>query len=176
MTRAEFNDLVMQMSRKLYGVAWRILNNREEAEDAVQEVFIRLWKMGDKADSYDSIEALVTTMLKNHCIDLLRSRKRRMTEESGKQVLSIPGDHSPFEILDKKESEEIIARLINRLPDNGRQVVRLREIEGLSYEEIAVITGQNVNALRVTISRSRKWLRDEFNRYHYEHKGTEQAS
>jgi DNA-directed RNA polymerase specialized sigma24 family protein len=57
MTRTDFNDLVMQLSRKMYGYAFRILRSREEAEDAVQEVFIKLWKIGEKLGEYTSIEA-----------------------------------------------------------------------------------------------------------------------
>ncbi len=166
----------MQQSRKLYALAWRILNHREEAEDAVQEVFIRIWKMGEKVREYDSVEALAATMLKNHCIDLLRSRKRRISGEAVLQAVPVPSDPSPSDILEGKESGEIIGMLIGQLPENGRQALNMRELEGLTYEEIAERTGQNVNALRVTVSRARKWLRDEYNRYHYEQKGTEQAS
>ena len=65
MTRADFNDLVRQLNRNLYGYAFRILRNQEEAEDAVQEVFIKLWKLGDKLNDYNSIGALAITMIKN---------------------------------------------------------------------------------------------------------------
>ena len=111
MTRAEFNELVMQQSRKLYALAWRILNHREEAEDAVQEVFIRIWKMGEKVREYDSVEALAATMLKNHCIDLLRSRKRRISGEAVLQAVPVPSDPSPSDLLrlsDARCSERLI--------------------------------------------------------------------
>ena len=75
MTRTDFNDLVRQQNRKLYGYAFRILRNQEEAEDAVQEVFIKLWNLGNKLDSYNSIGALATTMIKNFCIDQIRKKK-----------------------------------------------------------------------------------------------------
>ena len=75
MTRTDFNDLIQQLSRKLYGFAFRILRNQEEAEDAVQEIFIKLWKMGQKLDEYNSIDALATTMTKNYCIDQIRKQK-----------------------------------------------------------------------------------------------------
>jgi RNA polymerase sigma-70 factor, ECF subfamily len=65
MSRTDFNDLVHQLNRKLYGYAFRILRNQEEAEDAVQEVFIKLWKMNEKLSEYNSIDALATTMTKN---------------------------------------------------------------------------------------------------------------
>ena len=79
MTRKDFDHLVQQQSRKLYGFAFRILRNQEEAEDVVQEIFIKLWKMGEKLDEYKSIDALATAMTKNYCIDLLRKQKHSFT-------------------------------------------------------------------------------------------------
>jgi RNA polymerase sigma-70 factor (ECF subfamily) len=174
MTRLDFNDLVKQLSRKMYGFAFRILNNREEAEDAVQEVFIKLWKLGDKLGEYNSIEALATTMTKNHCIDQIRKRKHNFTEEyidQGEIRFSFP---SPHEQLEDRESDEIIYRIIEDMQEPQRQILKFREIEGLSYEEISQKTGQNINALRVTISRARKAIRDEYNKYQYERKRTGQ--
>ena len=74
MTRPEFNQLIQQLTRKLYGFAFRILRSREEAEDVVQEIFIRLWKMGNKLDEFKSPEALATTMTKNYCIDMIKKK------------------------------------------------------------------------------------------------------
>ena len=79
MTRTDFNHLIQRQSRKLYGFAFRILRNQEEAEDVVQEIFIKLWKMGEKLDEYKSIDALAITMTKNYCIDLLRKQKHTYT-------------------------------------------------------------------------------------------------
>ena len=75
MTKTDFNNLVISIGRKLYGYAYRILREKEGSEDAVQEVFVRLWKMNAKLDEYDSVEALAVTMVKNYCIDQLRKQK-----------------------------------------------------------------------------------------------------
>jgi RNA polymerase sigma-70 factor (family 1) len=176
MTRTDFNDLVKQLSRKLYGFAYRILSNQEEAEDAVQEVFVKLWKMGEKLDEYKSIEALATTMIKNHCIDQIRKRRRTPLVELENQEYKILLSPSPQEQMESMEAGEIVNGIIEQLPEANRLIVKLREIEGLSYEEIAERTGQNVNALRVIISRTRKIIRDEYNKYHYERKGIEQLT
>ncbi len=176
MTRTDFSDLVRQLSRKLYGYAFRILSNQEEAEDAVQEVFIKLWQMREKLDEYHSIDALATTMTKNYCIDQIRKRKRSYLEELKNQEYSHINSSSPFERQENLEDYEIIHKLIDRLPEAQKQVIKFRELEGLSYEEIAQKTGQNINALRVTISRARKIIRDEYNKYQYERKGTGQLT
>ena len=176
MTRADFNDLVRQHNRNLYGYAFRILRNQEEAEDAVQEIFIKLWNMGTKLDEYKSIGALATTMIKNFCIDQFRKKKHFIQEESEGKDFHNPGDASPYELMESRESEDILHHIIDQMPDIYRDVIRLREIEELSYEEIVQKTGQNINTLRVTLSRARKMIRDEFNKYQYERRGIKEVN
>jgi RNA polymerase sigma-70 factor (ECF subfamily) len=175
MTRADFNDLVRQLNRNLYGYAFRILRNQEEAEDAVQEVFIKLWNLGSKLDAYESTAALATTMVKNFCIDQLRKRKHFTQNENGWQDFQNSISASPYEIMESRESEAILHHIIDKLPDIYKDVIRLREIDGLSYEEIADKTEQNINTLRVTLSRARRMIRDEFNKYQYERRGIKEV-
>ena len=168
MIREDFNDLVRQHNRNLYGYAFRILRNQEEAEDAVQEVFIKLWNLGKKLDEYNSIEALATTMVKNFCIDQLRKKKHLVQKENIQQDFLKTDTESPYELMVKRESDNILNHIIDQLPDIYKNVIILREIEELSYEEIASKTEQNINTLRVTLSRARKIVREEFNKYQYE--------
>jgi RNA polymerase sigma-70 factor (ECF subfamily) len=165
MTRDDFNEYVRQQSRKLYGYAFRILRNQEEAEDAVQEVFIKLWKMKEKLDEYKSIDALATTVIKNYCIDQIRRQKN--LQKTGTENLELNNIEfpSPHRLMEIKESTEIINNIIGNLEEKIRKVVRLREIEELSYEEISDITGLNINTLRVILSRARCTIRDEYNKY-----------
>jgi RNA polymerase sigma-70 factor (ECF subfamily) len=176
MTRADFNDLVRQLNRNLYGYAFRILRNQEEAEDAVQEVFIKLWNMGGKIDGYNSIAALAATMTKNICIDLIRKKKHIVQE--GYEAMELKGqdNSSPYELMDSRESEDILYRIIEELPAIYKDVIKMREIEGLSYEEIANKTKQNINTLRVNLSRARSIIREEFNKYQYERRGTQEVN
>jgi RNA polymerase sigma factor (sigma-70 family) len=176
MTRLEFNGVVRQLNRRLFIYAFRILRNQEEAEDAVQEIFIKLWKMGDRLKEYKSMEALATTMVKNFCIDQIRRKKPLIQEElSNKHSFNLTS-LSPHEQLEEKESKRILHRIIGNLPDIYRTVIELREIDGFSYEEISEKTGQNINTLRVNLSRARGFIRDEYNKYHNEHKGIKQAA
>ena len=171
MTRVDFNELVRLQSRNLYGYAFRILRNQEEAEDAVQEVFIKLWNMEKKLDSYNSIPALATTMLKNLCIDQIRKRRHFLNGEyEGKDFYNLDNS-SPLTIMENNETEEILTQIIEQLPDAYKIVINMREIDGLSYEEIADKTEQNINTLRVTLSRARKIIREEFNKYQHERRG-----
>jgi RNA polymerase sigma factor (sigma-70 family) len=175
MVRADFNDLVRQHSRNLYGYAFRILRSQEEAEDAVQEVFIKLWNMGSKLDEYINVGALAVTMTKNICIDQIRKKKHFVSEENAGREFEKADDVSPFDIMQREESGNILNGIIDKLPEIYRSVIKMREIEDLSYEQIADKTGQNINTLRVTLSRARKLIRDEFNKYQYERRGIKEV-
>lgn len=162
MTRTEFDNLVVASGRKLFGHAYRILGDKEGSEDAVQEVFVRLWKMRKKLDEYESVEALAVTMVRNFCIDQIR--KRRFLDPGGEAAfigLHDP-DPSPQERIESSEASDIMLRIIGELPEQYREIIRMRDMEELSFEEIADLTGQNINTLRVVLSRARKSVRNEF--------------
>jgi RNA polymerase sigma factor (sigma-70 family) len=176
MTRLEFNNHVLQLSRRLYLVAFRFLKSREEAEDAVQEVFIRLWNKREKLDEYFSIEALAITTIKNYCIDQIRKSKPIMLEDQNKSFPVYINEPLPDEIMERAESSQIISGVIDRLPELYRNLITMKEIDGLSYEEIAALTDQNINTLRVNLSRARKMIRDEFKKIKYEYTGNSQTT
>lgn len=176
MTRADFNDLVYKISRKLYGYAYRMLKDQAGAEDAVQEVFIKLWKMKTHLGEYKSIEALASTMTKNYCIDQLRKQKQvEYGNDNSVNLFQGPGP-TPGEQMERNESSSILESIIGKLPEAYREIVQLRDIDGLSYEEIAVQTDQNINTLRVNLSRARKIIRDEYKKYYYEYRGNKKAA
>jgi RNA polymerase sigma-70 factor (family 1) len=176
MTRTEFDNLIRQQSRKLYGFAFRILRNQEEAEDVVQEIFMRLWKMGDRLDEYRSIDALAVAMTRNYCIDHLRKQKHLYSGDFNAADFQTSAAPSPQEQLENNETAEILNKIIESLPEAYRIIIRLKEIEGASYEEIAEKTDQNINTLRVTLSRARKLIRDEYNKYQHERRGIEKIN
>jgi RNA polymerase sigma-70 factor, ECF subfamily len=176
MTRVEFNNVVLNLSRKLFIIAFRFLRNKEEAEDAVQEVFIKLWKMKEKLDEYNSVEGLAKTIIKNYCIDQIRRNKTIRIEKDFMNYQLNSEDPSPVEELQMNETSQILHSIIEKLPVVYRDIIKQREIDGISYKEIAVKTNQNINTLRVTLSRARKLIKDEYKKYLYEYKGTEQVA
>lgn len=175
MTRDDFNDLVRQLNRNLYGHAFRILRSQEEAEDAVQEVFIKLWNLGKKLDEYTNITAMAVTTTRNFCIDTIRKKKHFMEEDIEKNYDKNSNDASPYELMENKESGDIVSHIIDQLPEIYKVVIILREMEDMSYEEIAAKTRQNINTLRVTLSRARKMIREEYNKYQYERRGIKET-
>jgi RNA polymerase sigma-70 factor (ECF subfamily) len=165
MTRADFNNLVHTISRLLYGHAYRILKDQEGSEDAVQEVFVKLWKMNNRLNEYESVSALAVTMVKNYSIDQVRKRKHIGPGDNDAFALFHDTGPSPHERLETSETAATMGRIINELPEAYREIIQLKEINGLSYEEIADQTGQNINTLRVNLSRARKMVRDEYKKF-----------
>ena len=118
MSKPYFESLIQLLSRKLYGFAFRILRNQEEAEDAVQEIFVKLWKMGEKLNEYKSIDALATTMTRNFCLDMLRRQKHSFIVDlniDNYQELTSP---SPHEQIENRESNDIIFNIIENLSES----------------------------------------------------------
>jgi len=173
MTRNDFNAIIKRDSRKLFLIAYRILNNRQEAEDVVQEVFMKMWMMKEKLDKYDDVTALAVTMTRNSSIDIIR-KSRNMSSDDGGKVLTVRDPSlTPFETMVSSENRQIISRIIDELPDEWRNLVQMREIRGMSYEEIACIKGLNINNLRVMLSRARNLIKENYLKYSDERRKAE---
>jgi RNA polymerase sigma-70 factor, ECF subfamily len=168
MTRERFNEIIHEHGRKLFTIAYRIVEDRPEAEDIVQDTFLKMWTMGSKLDQYRDVEALAVTIVRNKCIDAVRKRKFTGKGETPAGVQYQETAVSPHEELVSAETREIIQRIIAALPAAFRQMILMREIDGLSYEEISLATGTNVNSIRVTVSRARQMIKDEYLKQSYE--------
>ena len=160
MKSSEFKLLVMPYSSRLYRMAFRLMNSREEAEDIVQEVYVKLWGMRRELPNYNSIEALCIRITRNLCLDHLRRRKVNHDAMKAEQLKQGSNTETPSDKLEKKEDAELVHKLISALPEPQRSLVHLRHLEGKEYEEIAEMVNMNVNAIRVSISRARKQMRE----------------
>jgi RNA polymerase sigma-70 factor (ECF subfamily) len=141
-------------------MAFGLMNSREEAEDIVQEVYVKLWGMRSELGNYNSIEALCIRITRNLCLDHLRRRKVNLDAMKAEQLKQNSFPETPSENLEKRENAELVHRLISALPEPQRSLVHLRHLEGKEYEEIAEMVNMNVNAIRVSISRARKQMRE----------------
>lgn len=160
MKSSEFKLMVMPYSSRLYRMAFRLMNSREEAEDIVQEVYVKLWGMRGELPNYNSIEALCVRITRNLCLDHLRRRKVNYDAMKAEQLKQESYPETPSDNLEKKEDAELVHKLISELPEPQRSLVHLRHLEGKEYEEIAEMVNMNVNAIRVSISRARKQMRE----------------
>ena len=161
MIARDFKTNILPVSKKLLQFATHFLKDEDEAKDVVQDVFLKLWQKRDELEHIENVEAFAMRMTRNRCLDIMRAGKtipisaetdRRMKEET-------VDVHNQIEFT---ESANQIKKLINQLPDLQRTVMYLRDIEQLSYDEIAETTELQLNAIRVNLSRARKKVRDEF--------------
>jgi RNA polymerase sigma-70 factor (ECF subfamily) len=168
MTPEEFRKTVLPEGRRLYALAFRFLNNREEAEDTVQEVMMKLWSERDGKRDYASVASWCTTVTRNHCIDLLRRKKRLRLEAFGDAGSSTAALAENSAAGDDREAVRMVAAIVSRMKEPGRSAIIMRDMEGYSYEETAEAMGTNITALRTMISRARKQIREEMERlYRY---------
>lgn len=163
-----FKRLFLPFHPKLYRIAYALVGDKADAEDLLQEAYCKLWNKRYELSDIRNPEAFAVTLIKNLCLDHLRSARANRHEESIDDV-SIPVDVLPDRDLEAKDEMNTIQELINRLPENQRQVLRLRSIEDCSLEEIGEITGFSAVNVRTLLSRARKMIREQYERlYAYE--------
>jgi RNA polymerase sigma-70 factor (ECF subfamily) len=155
-----FTTEVLPIREKLFRTAYKMLEEKQDAEDAVQEVFLKLWHMRDNLERYDNLEAFATTVTKNLCIDKLRVRDRSLPLEDDLYRRACPDN--PYLQLERKNTEEVLKAIIEGLPALQQAIIRMKDIEEYELTEIAEITGTNVEAVRVNLSRARKKVREEY--------------
>ena len=157
-----FKQRILPVQGRLFRVAQLFLRNREEAEDALQDVLLRLWTNRQQLGTYQSIEALAVQMTKNLCLDRLKAhRMQKMTDDTAWLDVSADGV-SPYRQVELADSARLMQQLIDALPDPQKLIVHLRDVEECSFEEIEQITGLTINHIRVILSRARQHLRDSY--------------
>ena len=155
-----FKSTVLPLRDKLLKYSVKLTDDGADAEDIVQEAFLKLWYIRDRLDGYQSVEALSVQVVKNLCLDKLRSKRMdRMTENSE----SILADTvTPEQLLEQHDAVAIIGRLIQQLPTLQQCIIRMKDVEGYELSEIAQITGTQIESVRVNLSRARKKVREQF--------------
>ena len=163
-----FKKDILPLKDKLFRLAKRILINPAEAEDAVQEVFIKVWQKRKDLNAIKNREAWMLKLTRNQSIDLLRSRKNE--REDIDQLHSIKDPQiAPDQELSSKDGFNAIKKMINQLPEQQRIVIQLRDIEGMSYQEISDLLEISISQVKVQIFRARQQLRAVLEKnYHYE--------
>ena len=159
MTQADFVKLVMPFKDKVFRLAKRLLVSNEEAEDATQEILMKLWNNKDSIGEYRNVEAFSMTMTKNFCLDRLKS----------KQAQNLKIVHSNYQDnnvslqrqVELSDSVNWVAKIIEELPEQQKMVLQLRDIEEYEFEEIAKVLEMNETAVRVSLSRARKTIREK---------------
>ena len=164
MNQSDFLKVVLPFKDKVFRLSKRLLTSTEEAEDATQELLFKLWKNRDKIASYRNTEAFAMTMTKNYCYDRLKS----------KQASNLTLIHSNYKeketSLENKleyiDSVDRVHLLIDDLPDQQKMIIQLRDIEQYDFEEICEMVNMKPTAVRVSLSRARKKIREQLTKQH----------
>jgi len=164
MTQKEFLNIITPFKDKVFRLAKRLLVSTEEAEDATQEVLIKLWNNKKKIPEYKNIEAFSMTMTKNFCFDKLKSKQA----QNLKIVHSNYQDHNVAlqKQVELNDSLDWVGRIMEDLPEQQKLVIQLRDIEQYEFKEISKMLDMNETAIRVTLSRARKTIREKLTKTH----------
>src|SRR5690606_40581892 len=126
MDKKEFTALILPLKDRLFRLAKRILVSKDEAEDAVQEVFLKLWNGKNNIENYKSTEAFAITMTKNYCLDRLKS----------KQASNLKIVHSNYQTseniernIEANDGVEMVFKIMEGLPEQQKIVLQLRDVE-----------------------------------------------
>ena len=161
-----FEHLVHAYEKTVYNLALRTLGNREDAEDITQEAFLKAYRSLDSFRGDSKFSVWLYRIVSNLCLDLLRSRQRKpvqslTVEDDDGEIgeLEISDEHfSPEKLLDRKLTRESVQRGLSALPDDARQILLLRELQGMSYEEIGQALDLEPGTVKSRIFRARKRL------------------
>ncbi|MEP2239309.1 MAG: sigma-70 family RNA polymerase sigma factor [Maribacter sp.] len=164
MKQTEFLNTVLPFKDKLFRMAKRLLVSTEEAEDATQEILIKLWSKKNKMESYNNVEAFAMTMTKNFCLDRLKSKQagnlKLVHTNYTDTNTSLQGQ------LEAKDSINWVEKIMAELPEQQKMVLQLRDVEQYEYDEIEKLLGMKPTAIRVALSRARKTVREKLMEKH----------
>lgn len=161
-----FEALVTEYEKNVYNLALKMTGNTEDAADLSQETFIKAFHSLGSFRGDSKFSVWLYRIVSNVCLDFLRRRSRRQTvslsmeDEDGEETqLDIPDERqTPELLLEKRMTREAVRRGLAQLPPEPRQILLLREIQGLSYEEIASVLGIESGTVKSRIFRARKKL------------------
>ena len=165
MNQKEFMQLVNPFKDKVFRMAKRLLVSTEEAEDATQEVLVKLWHKNDNLEEYKSIEAVAMTMTKNYCLDQLKSKRAGNMRIVHNNFTD--REASLQKQVEDKDTWQWVERIMNDLPEQQKLIVQMRDIEEMEFEEIGKILGMNESAIRTALSRARKTIRETMTKTHH---------
>lgn len=161
---AAFEELIRQYEKKVYTLCFRMCSNSEDAEEAAQDAFLALWRGIDRFRQESSLSTWIYRLATNACIDTLRRRKKQSgsvsLDDEELFVDAVDTSPQPQETVEHREARKLLQEGLSALPEEYRKVLILREIEGLSYTEIAECASLELGTVKSRISRGRSLLRN----------------
>lgn len=162
-----FCELISPYTGQLLNYAFRMLKNHEDAEDALQEAYLKIYNSLNKFEGNSSFKTWIYRIVTNVCLDMLRKQKRNstttlsITDEDGEHELLLPDDtYMPERIAQKNAALDALQKALSSLNDEHRAIITLRDIDGFSYEEIADAMNISLGTVKSRISRARIRLKE----------------
>jgi RNA polymerase sigma-70 factor (ECF subfamily) len=161
MSRTLFDTKVMPVTGKMYRYALSILNDRDTAQDVVQECLLKIWKNRKKLPEVKNIESWAMRITRNQCYDWVKVN--RYTLETGLDInrddLLRTDSSGADEKVMLNDQKMIFEKVVDALPQKQREIFHLREVEELTYQDIAEILSLSLSEVKVTLHRTRKRIR-----------------
>lgn len=156
-----FREDILPLKNKIFRFVLRIIVDRAEAEDIVQDTLIKVWDRRGEWQNIESLEAFCLTIAKNIAIDHCRLNKRYVGEQVEDVGSEVALDLTPYDNLITKERLELVEKMMSKLPDKQRIMIEMRDIDGKSYKEIASILHISEEQVKVNIFRGRQKLKKQ---------------
>lgn len=163
MTIKDFTRRVIPIKDRLFRFAMRMVDNAAEAEDVVQEVLIKLWNKREELPAIDNLEAWSIRLTRNLSVDKLRS-KHHKTETLKEGYDAVSDAYTPQQLVETKDAMDKIHSMMQALPEKQRMVMQLRDIEEMSYAEIAEILEIPMNQVKVNLFRARQQMKAQLSK------------
>ena len=162
MNEQEFSQKVMVYSGKFYRYSYKILGNKEDARDTVQDLYVKLWTIRNSLNSISNIEAFATTIVRNLCIDRLKKIKSTFLDSGSLVKLSLVTESNNNEVNEDEIDIKIdlVRRVLKKLPEMQQKIFLMRDFEEKEYDTISLELGISEENLRVMLSRARKKIRE----------------
>ena len=157
MHKSTFDKNIIPLSDPLFRLAKSILQNTDDANDAVQDLNLKLWERRAELSNVENLSGFIFRSMRNLCLDILRKR-REECDTSEEQVYDAPNPHQQTELRDMVKRVQL---MIVRLPELQRTIIQMRDVEGMEIAEIAYIAELTENAVSVNLSRARQKIREQ---------------
>lgn len=159
MTAEQFSEVYLPLDGQLYRVAFHFLESEMDAEDAVQDLYLKLWNSRHTLDTVENPMAYCLTLIRNICIDKLR-QSAILQSAPVEQIPDVAATCAPSDILEQRESIDRIMQAMRKLSPQQREILNLKIFQDLPYQEIEKRMGIPYLTLRVSLSRAIKKLRE----------------
>ena len=157
-----FRTDILPLKDQLYRLALRITLNTAEAEDIVQETLIKVWNKRDSWDQIDNIEAFCFTVCRNLSLDSIKRHDNQNKTLDDKGSDQIDTSNDPFRQTIVNDQMDMVRQIVDSLPEKQRSCIQLRDFEGKTYKDIALILGITEEQGKVNIFRARQAIKQRY--------------